>query len=184
MPRRDLSGECRPLIIWSDESANFCVPDGDAVFLSQSRQFKAINVNIIQNLPLVITALGASESARHQASAWLSNHATVLACANSDPETNKLFSSLAGEEKETLFGGSSSSAQHFDLVDDYMGRSTAQVNANWSEHYRPALPPERFNLLLRGGKENNFLTQAYCFQSGRRFSNGRNWILGTFRQRF
>lgn len=182
--RRDLSVEFRPLIIWSDEAANFCVPDGDAIFLSQSRQFKAINVNIIQNIPLVITALGATEAAKHQTSAWLSNHTTIIGCSNSDPDTNKLLSSLAGEEKQLFFGGSTGSQQQCDLVDDFMGRSTAHVNASWNEQIRPALPPEWFGHLIRGGKENNYVATSYCFQSGRTFSNGRNWILGSFRQRF
>src|SRR5262249_9603303 len=102
--RRDLTKECRPLILWADDGARFLVPEQDALFLSQSRQFKTICVNIVQNIPLIVTALGSSEAARHQAYAWLSNHATIIAAANSDPETNKLFSDMAGETRETLYG--------------------------------------------------------------------------------
>jgi hypothetical protein len=182
--RRDLSKPCRPLILWCDEAANFCVPDLDAMFLSQSRQFKCICCNIVQNLPLVVTALGANEAARHQAQAWISNHSTIIGCANSDPETNKLLSALAGEEKETMYGGSGGTQQNFDPLDDFMGRSTSHAHASWSEQYRPALPPEWFLGLAKGGKPH-FTTEAYVFQSGRIFnSTGRTWMRGSWKQRF
>jgi hypothetical protein len=181
--RRDLSKPCRPLILWCDEAANFCVPELDAMFLSQSRQFKCICVNIVQNLPLIITALGSSEAARHQAQAWISNHSLIVGCANSDTETNKFMSAFAGDEKETMYGGSSGTPQ-YDPVDDWLGKSVGNANASWNEQYRPALPPERFLDLAKGGKENGFTTEAYVFQSGKRFSNGRTWIKGSWRQRF
>lgn len=182
--RRDLRSYCRPFVIWTDEAANFCVPDVDAMFLSQSRQFKCICVNIVQNIPLIVTALGGNETARNQAHAWISNHSLIVGCANSDPETNKHLSALAGEERVTMFGGSSGGMQHFDLIDDWMGRPTSNVTANWSQQYRPALPPERFLDLAKGGKESGYIQQAYVFQSGRRFSNQRTWTWGSWKQRF
>lgn len=182
--RRDLNGPCRPLIFFTDEAANFAVPDVDAMFLSQSRQFKCICVSIVQNIPLVITALGSSESARIQALAWMSNHATVITAANLCPETNRHTSSLCGEHKETLYGGSSGSGQQFDLYAHLMGNAQSHVHANWSEQYRPIVPPERWMELLRGGKQTGFKSEAYTIQSGRLFSNGRHWIKGTYQQQW
>jgi hypothetical protein len=181
--RRDLTKACRPLILWCDEAANFCVPEFDAMFLSQSRQFKCICVNIVQNIPLIVTALGGMEAARNQAHAWISNHALVIGAANSDQETNKFLSGLAGEERQTMFGGSSGGGQAYDLFDDFMGRASGNVMASWSEQYRPSLPPQRFLSLAKGGSESDFSMEAYVFQSGRRFSNGRTWIKGEWKQR-
>jgi TraM recognition site of TraD and TraG len=180
--RRDLSKACRPFLFACDEAANFCVPDLDAMFLSQSRQFRCICLNIVQNFPLVVSALGGQESARNQAYAWISNHATVIGCSNGDPETNKFMSALAGEERETLYGGSSGSGQAYDPLDDWMGKPTNQVSASWNEQYRPALPSDRWLTLRKGGKGNGFLTEGYVFQSGRMFSNGRTWIKGVWKQ--
>jgi hypothetical protein len=182
--RRDLSKQCRPFVLWTDEAANFCVPDVDAMFLSQSRQFKCICVNIVQNIPLIVTALGGNDTARNQAHAWISNHSLIVGAANSDPETNKHLSALAGEERETLYGGSSGGMQQFDLLDDFMGIPTSNVTANWNQTFRPALPPERFLDLAKGGKESGFIQQAYVFQSGRKFSNGKTWIKGAWKQKF
>ncbi|OWK39467.1 type IV secretory system conjugative DNA transfer family protein [Fimbriiglobus ruber] len=180
--RRSLKGECRPFIFYTDEAANFCVPELDAMFLSQSRQFKCICVNVIQNIPLAVTALGSSEAARHQVQAWISNHATVIGCANSDPETNKLLSSFAGEVKEVTFGGSNGSSQPYDIVGDFLGQQQGNVTASWSQAFRPALPSELFLGLAKGHRG---IVEAYVFQSGRSFaSNGKTWIKASFRQRF
>jgi hypothetical protein len=155
------------------------------MFLSQSRQFKCICVNIVQNLPLVVTALGSNEAARHQAQAWISNHSTIIGCANSDPETNKLLSALAGEEKETMYGGSGGTIQNYCPIGDFMGQPQGHAQASWNEQYRPALPPEWFLGLAKGGKQNGLVTEAYVFQSGRVFnSTGRTWMRGSWRQRF
>jgi hypothetical protein len=180
--RRDLTKPCRPVILWCDEAANFCVPEMDAMFLSQSRQFKAICVNIVQNLPLIITALGAAEAARHQAMAWLSNHATIFACANSDPETNHLMSSMCGETKEIMHGGSGGTDNNYNVFDDLMGTYRGHAHASWNETYRPSFPADRYSRLLRGGRDNDFIMEAVVFQSGRTFSNGKTWIKSAFRQ--
>jgi hypothetical protein len=182
--RRPLTDDARPFCMFIDEAAGFCVPDIDALFLSQSRQFRCICVSLVQNLPLVVTALGATEAARHQASAWISNHGTIIGCANSDPETNKMLSALAGEEREVMFGGSSGNSQPFDLVGDFLGQQQGHAHASWSEQYRPALPPERFLTLRKGGKQHGMIVDAFVFQSGRVFaSSGRTWTRGTWKQR-
>jgi hypothetical protein len=180
--RRPLDGNPKPFIIHADEGANFAVNDLDSNFLSQSRQFRCICINAVQNLPLVTASLGASESARIQASAWISNHGTILGCANSDPETNKLLSAMAGEEKELMFGGSSGPSQNYDFVGDFMGEQQGHAHASWNEQYRPALPPEAFMHLRKGSKQNAFQVQAFVFQSGRRFANGRTFTLGSWEQ--
>jgi hypothetical protein len=182
--RRGLSGPCRPVVIWADEAANFLVPEQDAMFLSQSRQFKAICVNIIQNIPLAVTALGSNEAARHQTHAWLSNHATVICAANSDPETNQLFSAMAGETRETFYGGSTGGQFHYDIMADLMGQQLGNASVNWSQLIRPALPAHLFGQLAKGGAEYRYVTEAYVMQSGRRFSNGKTFIKAAWRQRW
>lgn len=182
--RRDLTKDCRPLILWADEAANFCVPELDAMFLSQSRQFKTICVNIVQNKPLVVTALGSNEAARHQTDAWISNHATIIAAANSDPETNKLYSDMAGETRETLYGGSTGGQFKYDIMADMMGQELGNANVSWNQQIRPSLPPAVFSQCAKGGKEYGFMTEAYVMQSGRVFSNGKPWIKAAWKQRW
>jgi len=152
------------------------------MFLSQSRQFKVICVNIVQNLPLVITALGGNEAARQQAYAWFSNHATIIAAANSDPETNKVFSDMAGETRETLYGGSSGGRFDYDLVADVMGREMGNASVSWNQQIRPSLPPYVFGQLAKGGREFGFVAEPYIMQSGRIFSNGKPWIKAAWKQ--
>ncbi len=181
--RRDLTKPCRPLILWADEAANFCIPELDAMFLSQSRQFKTVCVNIVQNIPLIITALGSSEAARHQAYAWLSNHSTIISAANSDPETCKWHSEMAGETRVQLYGGSTGGRAEYSLFADVMGQELGGANVNWSEQIRPSLPPHAFaTLLSKGGREAGFVAEAFVMQSGRVFSNSNPWIKGAWRQ--
>jgi hypothetical protein len=179
--RRDLSKPCRPLILWADEAANFC-NELDAMFLSQSRQFKTICVNIVQNMPLVITALGSSEAARHQAEAWHSNHATHIVASNMDPSTCKMYSEMAGETRETLYGGSTGGHFDYDIMADVMGREMGNASVSWNQQIRPSLPPFVFSQLAKGGREFGYWTEAYVLQSGRLFSNGKPWIKAAWRQ--
>jgi hypothetical protein len=183
--RRDLSQACRPLIQWADEAANFLVPEIDAMFLSQGRQFYTGCVHIFQNLPLAYTALGGTEVAKHQAHAWISNHALVCCAANSDPETNSHFSSLFGEHREYLFGGSSEGNQDYDPLADLLGLAQGGVKVSWNEQFRPCVPADQFATLAKGSAASGYVMQCYVHQSGRFFkASGKPFVKASFVQRF
>lgn len=180
--RRDLSRPCRPVFQWCDEGANFCVPELDALFLSQARQFRCACVNIVQNFPLIYTGLGCGDAARQQAQAWLSNHATHLVAAQSDHETCGFYSAAFGEARELVFGGSTGGDGSYDLIGYMLGTWRPPVNASFNEQIRPAVPPHMFATLAPGGAAHGFEMEAYVFASGRRFDNGRTWMRSTFPQ--
>jgi hypothetical protein len=184
--RRPLTGgPRRKFFLFCDEAANFLVPRWDAMFLSQSRQFGAGCIHLVQNFPLVVTALGGDQGARENAIAWLSNHATIMAAANFDRETNELMSGLCPERKETMYGGSASSGgagEPYSVWDDLSGQSQSHAHANWHQEYRPAFPPDHFAGLLRGGAANNFECECIVVQAGRVWSNGKRWLRARLKQ--
>ncbi len=180
--RRDLTRPCRPAFVWCDEAANFCVPEQDAMFLSQARQFRCGCVNIVQNFPLIYTGLGGGDTARQQAHAWLSNHALHLVAAQSDHETCAFYSAAFGETREVMFGGSTGGDADYDLIGDMLGTWHPPVHASWNEQIRPAVSPHTFATLSPGGAAHGFEMEAYVFASGRSFSNGRTWMRSAFPQ--
>lgn len=177
--RQDPSQPRNPVVIWADEAQFFAVPGVDAMVQSVARQAKLITVAITQSIPTIVTALG-GQDAETEAMAWIGNFQTRITCANSCSRTNQFFSEACGEVREAMMN-THGPQQDYDLVDDWRGQWKGAAGG-MSEQYRPAVPPEKWQRLKKGGPANDFVMEAYVMQGGRVFSNGKVWIKGTFRQ--
>lgn len=163
--RRDLAVNPRPVCIWADEAQLHATPKVDSMTQAVARSHRLINVAITQNLPLLESVIGS----REETHAWVSNLQTKPIFANGDKETNEYFSAMFGQEKELMMGGGGQ--QQYSLVDDFWGRP--QGNTNWHEQWLPAVRPEDFTRLRKGGSDFGYVVDCYCFQGGRKFSNAK-----------
>lgn len=169
----------RPVVVWADEAQFFTVPEVDGMVQTVARQAKLINVVLTQNLPMLISAMGGSEKARHEVDGYIANFQTKVLCANACKETNEYFSKLLGEERQFMMSGGTQ--QNYDIVADWMGQK--QGSAGFQEQWQPAVRPEDFTRLKKGGMPNGFTVEAIAFQGGRLFWTGKTWAKVAFRQR-
>lgn len=169
----------RPVVVWADEAQFFTVPEVDGMVQTVARQAKLINVVLTQNLPMLISAMGGSEKARHEVDGYIANFQTKVLCANACKETNEYFSKLLGDERQYMLSGGTQ--QKYDLIADFMGQS--QGHAHFQEQWQPAVRPEDFTRLRKGGAANGFTVEALITQGGRSFWTGKTWAKAAFRQR-
>lgn len=182
--RRDVNINPKPIGIFQDEAQEFCLPRVDAATQAVGRSAKLISLAITQNIPLVIAALG-GQSMEKEAYSWLANFSTKVFCSNHEmAETNKYASELCGHSKHMFYGGSPGGAMHnYDIWDDFMGTRQAQASMNFHEQWHPDVPPEQFAKLKKGGDAFRFYVSAIVTQSGRVWSNGKQWIEGIWNQK-
>lgn len=175
--RRTLTPESRPVCVWCDEAQMHALASVDSMTQAVARSHLLINVAITQNIPLLQSVI----KRREDVLAWINNLSTWFTFANPCKETNEICSARAGYSKH-LFGTSSGGGGQFELFDDVMGMEQAGSSYSMTEHWHPDLPPESWHSLRTGAAQNNNLVDCYVLQNGR-FSNGKNWIKTTFKQR-
>jgi len=137
----------RPACLVMDEAQNFLqgpgiTGGGDAAFAAVSRSSAASMIILLQNLPLMRSAMGDDDACR----ALLGNLTTKIACANSDAETNRFFSELVGSRWIDVTTRN---------VGQSLGRSGDDSHLNGGSSRTPQkrawIEPEAFNELMRGG---------------------------------
>jgi TraM recognition site of TraD and TraG len=166
----------RDVVLWADEAQLHALPTDSGV-QAVARKHRLVQVAITQNLPLLFSVM----KNRDDAIAWISNLQTKFIFANGDKETNEYFSALLGQSIQFLSTASGNNMP-FDLAADMLGLPV-QGNYSCTEHFLPDVRPEAFTRLRKGGRENNFVVDAYVFQGGRKFSNGKTWVKGSFEQK-
>lgn len=178
--RREVTSDTRPVAIFADEAQLFCLPRIDAATQAVGRSSRLISVAATQNLPLAISALG-GPGMEKEALAWFANFSTQIFCANSDGETNEYASARCGKSRHFFYSGSATQ-EPFDLAKEVLGqgmKSTASFNQQWF----PDLPPEVFaSQLRRGGAGHGFFVDGVVTRTGRRFSNGKPFLITPFKQ--
>lgn len=167
----------RPIVIWADEAQCHAIPSVDSMIQAVARSHRLINIAITQNIPLLESVL----KRREDVLAWISNLQTKFIFANSDKDTNEYFSSMFGQSKQ-LMGGTSTRPGQVDPLQDWFGGQRQDANYSLNENWLPDVRPEEFSRLRKGGHENDCVVDFYCFQGGRRFSNGKTWIKTSFMQ--
>jgi type IV secretory pathway TraG/TraD family ATPase VirD4 len=181
--RRAPTPDARPVMIVGDEFQLFCDAEQDAMTQTVARQSRLVTLAITQNLPSLYLAGGGNEKAKHAMDAFTGNLQTKFACSNSDTATNEFYSRMFGTHRELFFSGSTQTGD-FDLVDDMLGLGSPKATASFSEQLQPCVHPHQFTTLRKGGPDFGYLVDAYVFQGGRVWSNGKNHVRSTFRQRF
>jgi hypothetical protein len=158
---------------WFDE-VQYGFHPTDTDFASTRRSLKVIDVIMLQNLPLFYTKAG--EDAKNVVMAYLGNMNTKLFFLNSDKETNEYASGLYGDAlvRRRNYGKSSNSNGG-----GFSGGSSRGENEVWE----PVVRPVEFTKLKNGRRINDFYTTGYVFQTGRTWSNGKNYLKVTFDQK-
>lgn len=176
---------CRRAVeIVRDEAQYLVVPDHDARVQTVARSHGIIGVTATQGVPPLVAAFGGDASARVQAETLLGSHATHVALnPGADADTRDFYSRLFGSERQLLMNGSSGGPPdpHPTFMDRYYG-TTGTPTVGWSEQVLPAVPPEAFTALKRGGTDHAFEIEAYLFQAGWRLANDRPFVKVRFRQ--
>ncbi|MCE9567401.1 MAG: TraM recognition domain-containing protein [Planctomycetes bacterium] len=176
-------GRGKPVAIISDEAHLTALPGNDSKIQAVCRSAGLIQVNVIQNIPLLVSALGGGAKAQQEAEAWIANLQTKIICANGCKTTNAFFSQLLGESKQLLLSTSNPQGNTYDLVGDLLGLEEPQGSVSASQHWRVEVEASEFTRQRKGGPQNDMVVTAIVSMGGRRFANGKAWTRGFFHQR-
>ncbi|MES2387864.1 MAG: TraM recognition domain-containing protein [Bacteroidota bacterium] len=164
--RRDVTLHGSPVFQWADE-AQFFLTSYEPLFLSTARSSRVSTVYLTQNLPGMLNAAG-GESARNEIEAMLGNLQTKIFHANGDPKTNEFAANTVGKTDRFRF--------------NMNWNQQGQGGGSTSEQLDYQLRPIRFTELSKGGSEHPIVS-AYLFQGGRVWSNKKNYLKVSFKQR-
>jgi hypothetical protein len=168
--RRDISDDDQcPVFLWCDEAQNF-VTEYDMQFQATARSSRACTVYLSQNLPNYYAAMG-GEHSRHRVDSLIGNLQTRIWHSNGDPETNRHAADTIGRSWHQSQSDSKSASN-----------GGFNISRSQSESFDYDVPPQTFTRLRKGGPENDLQVEGIVYQTGRRFSNGKTWMLAAFQQ--
>ena len=166
---RDLESSPHPVVLHIDEFQHL-ISEHDALFMSTARSSRAGCLLMTQNVSgLYAHVGGAAQLASHKVTSMLAlaNHKFFL--AQNDATTNEFASKMIGQGLQQLGNAS---------VDFEQMKGSAGSN----EQFLPQVMPNEFTMLRRGGAAHDHLVEAVVTATGKRFSNGRNFLVTRFKQ--
>lgn len=169
-------GDRRPVAIVRDEAQYLVVPDWDGNVQTVARSHGIISVTAVQGYPPMVAAFGGTAAARVQAETLLGSHATHLVFnPAADADTRDHYVKLFGTTRQLLFSGGQQPNPQPGFLDRLYGIGLTPT-VGWGEQLLPTVPPEALTALKRGGRDHDFVVEAYLFQAGRTFSHGHPFI--------
>lgn len=160
----------RPVFLWIDES-QFFVNSNDMLFMTTARSKQVAAVYLTQNISNYY-AIMPGEKGRAETDALMGNFNTKIFHAQGDSVTNLWAAELIGkaliERKSRSASVSSNSA--------VQAGGNSQFSSSQREELSHQVLPVRFTTLKKGGKENNLTVSGVIFQTGRVWSNGKNFL--------
>lgn len=172
----------RPVFLWEDEGQYF-FSDHDHHFQDTARSSRVSRVILTQNLPGFYKEFG--EEGVNIANSVFGNLNTKVFHNNSDPQTNHWCSEHFGTELTTRHSITSaplpSPKDFFDRIAQSIDPPNT-TSVSTAQHWEPVVRPEQFNVLRTGGKENNFMVDAYITWMGLSTDEGRHFTKITFHQ--
>ncbi len=179
--RRDVRASPRPVALWQDEGQFFLLPGQDFLFTSTARSARVSNVLLTQSISGVLAVLG-GPAGKAEADAFLSNFATKVFHANTDPTSNEYAANLIGRCRQFVVN----SSNNYQGGSAWAGSSPDQRSggsAGVSEVFEYELMPQAFTALKTGGRANRGVVEAIVFRNGSAFrGSGRNHMRATFHQ--
>lgn len=166
--KRPVTDDTRPLFIWSDE-CQFFLMETTNEFQATARSSKIANVMITQNLPGLFAAMGTSKP-EYRTKAFLATLGTKIFNSNACVDTNRYSSELIGDAYEEEESTSMTVSGNFS--------SSSSKSYKLSRMVRP----EQFSGLKSGGKENDYLVEAYVHRQNHPFHDGLMFRKITFSQ--
>jgi hypothetical protein len=166
----------RPVFLWADESQYF-VSSHDMLFQTTARSSRAATVYLTQNISNYY-ALLPGEKGKAETDSLLGNFQTKIFHANGDSVTNTWAAELIGKEWDFRENHSSSVGSR-----NSGNEGSAQVSSSFSQTLDYQVLPMQFSTLKKGGFDNQQIVEAYIFQGGRVWSNGKNYKGVQFKQK-
>lgn len=172
--RRDTNKHPTPVFLWADEAQYFINPY-DQIFLTTARSSRTATVYLSQNISNYLAAMGDKLNSDSQVDSFLGNLASKIFHANSDAKSNFYASKLIGD---TIAFQSTRGSSHslFSL--------NIQSNKSMQTAYLPQVQPMEFTLFKSGGEQNNYDVEGIVFCTGKKWSNGTNFMKVIFEQDF
>lgn len=166
---RDLSLLPNPVCMWIDEYQHF-YSRYDALFLSTARSSKAGCVMLTQNISnLYGQVQGNGRVAEENVNALLALAGHKVFLAQNSSVTNEFASRTIGMGIHQL---GTSSVQ----IREFAG------SAGTSQSYHYQVMPREFTMLSRGGIYREGIVEAIVTATGKKFSNGKNYLRASFKQ--
>lgn len=167
--RRNVKENPRPIFLWVDEAQNFAT-EYDMQFQATARSSRACTVYLTQNLPNYYAEMG-GEHSKYRVDSLVGNLQTKIWHSNSDPTTNEHAAETIGKcwQKRQTTGQS-------------VGGENFNISSGESESYDYEVIPQRFTRLAKGGDTFGKVVEGIVFQNGRRWKNGKNHYLTSFKQ--
>jgi TraM recognition site of TraD and TraG len=172
--RRDVGKYPIPVFLWCDEAQYFINPY-DQIFLTTARSSRTATVFLSQNISNYLAVMGSGSDAKARVDSLMGNLSTKIFHANSDAETNEYASRLIGNDIISLANASDQQS--------YLDLNFSQTTG-LSSQFLPQVQPRVFTTLKTGGKLKDFEVHAIIIQSGREWSDGKNYIKTIFTQNF
>ena len=175
----------RPVFEWDDEGQYF-FSNNDHHFQDTARSSRVCRVILTQNLHSFYKEFG--QGGRDAADSVFGNLNTKVFHNNSDPDTNKWAAEHLGMEIHSRVSISHNppqqNARPQNLLDGIVNAWDPPPSAGISttEHWEYAVQPSVFNRLRTGGKENDFMVDAYITWMGLCTEQERHFIEMSFLQ--
>ncbi len=162
--------ECpNPVILFLDEYQHY-INNYDMLFLSTARSSRAGCILMTQNISALFAQMGGTGKAAEEkvnALFALSNHKFFL--PQNNYINNEFASKTIGMGIHSLGSGS-------------VDMSQFKASAGHSESYHYIVMPREFSMFRRGGKQHKGIVDAIVTGTGKRFSNGQNYLKLTLKQ--
>lgn len=155
----------RPVFLWADEAQNFYTAH-DTLFASTARSSLVSIVNLTQNLPSIIVAMG-ENSPKERAMSLIGNLSTKIFHANSDIDTNKFASEMIDRVK---------------VKKESFSKSEHNVSTSYSRELEFQVLPGDFTTLKTGGDKYGKKAEAVITQTGEIFPGEKNYAIAAFEQ--
>ncbi|MCB0667201.1 MAG: TraM recognition domain-containing protein [Saprospiraceae bacterium] len=157
--RRPVNATTRPVFMWVDESQYF-VSQELVMFQTTARSARALTVLLTQSVSNYYAALGGKKELVHS---LLGNLATKIFHNQQDPETNELAANTIGKT--------------------YVPKATTtDKSVSLGEELQYQYLPMNFTMLRTGGGHNENIVDAAIMTAGKRWSNGKNFMITRFEQ--
>lgn len=186
--RRKIDDSTNPIFLWADE-AQFFVNSKDALFQTTARSARVATVYLTQNISNYY-AIMPGDKGRAQTDSLLGNFQTKIFHANGDSVTNLWAAELIGKNwdwrsnKSSSISSNSHDEKRSSIFSLGGGQSnSSQFSSSKAETLEFQVLPIDFTTLKKGGVENDLHVEAFLFQGGRVWANGKNYKPVSFLQK-
>ncbi|MEL6256403.1 MAG: TraM recognition domain-containing protein [Bacteroidota bacterium] len=162
--RRDPNQDLLPVFLWVDESQLF-LSDYDQIFQTTARSSKACTVYISQNISNYYVSIG-GRFPQPKVDSLLGNLGTKIFHANNDSVTNEWAAKTIGKAFQNVTSVN---------VGKHSSSSSAQ-----QLHYQ--VEPRVFTTLKSGGQTNDLKVEGVVSIAGKKWSDGLNYRVISFKQ--